>query len=57
MKQKTVSKKLWVAVKVQRGFICKAKVYESFGSARTIVRRWQSRLNPDYDEAAVIEAS
>jgi hypothetical protein len=57
MKPKKVHKKLWVAVKVERGMIRKAKVYKSFDSARTMVHRWQSRLNPDYDEAAVIEAT
>jgi hypothetical protein len=57
MKQKGIGKKLWVAIRVERGFICKAKIYESLAPARRAVRRWKSRLNPDYDEASVIEAS
>jgi len=55
MKQKRNHKKLWVAVKVERGFISKAKVYESFDAAQRTVRRWRSCLNPDYDEAEVLE--
>lgn len=47
---------LWVAVKVERGFITKAKVYKSLDAANKIVKRWQVRLNPDYDEAAVVKA-
>jgi transposase len=56
MKQKRNRKKLWVAVKVERGFISQAKVYESFDAAQRTVRKWRSRLNPDYDEADVLKA-
>lgn len=56
MKQKINLKKLWVAVKVERGFICKAKVFESANLAKRAERRWRSRLNPDYDETAVLKA-
>jgi len=56
MKHKSSLKKLWVAVKVERGFICKAKVFSSLNSAQKAERRWRSRLNPDYDETAVLKA-
>jgi hypothetical protein len=56
MKHKRKCKKLWVAVKVERGLISKAKVCESFFAAQRTVHRWRSCLNPDYDEAEVLEA-
>jgi len=49
-------KQVWVAVKVERGYICDARVYESAKSAKRTERRWRSRINPDYDETAVIES-
>jgi hypothetical protein len=56
MKHKNYRKQIWVAVKVERGYICDAKVYESFESAKRTEQRWQSRINPDYDETAVIKS-
>lgn len=56
MKYKNYRKQIWVAVKVERGFICDAKAYESFKSAKRMEQRWRSRINPDYDETAVIES-
>lgn len=49
-------KELWVAVKVERGFISEAKVFESEQAARQAERKWRARLNPDYDEAAVLKS-
>jgi hypothetical protein len=49
-------KQLWVAVKVERGYITKANIYDSSNAAKQIVQRWQACLNPDYDEAAVVES-
>ena len=57
MRQNSNHKQIWVAVKVERGFICDARVYESFRSAKQTERRWRSRINPDYDETAVIKSS
>ena len=48
--------KLWVAVKVERGFICAAKVFESEQAAQQTEQKWRARLNPDYDEAAVVKS-
>ena len=56
MKHKNYRKQIWVAVKVERGYICDAKAYESFKSAKRTEQRWRSRINPDYDETAVIES-
>jgi hypothetical protein len=56
MKQKRKLKKFWVAVKVERGFICKAKVFDSIDLARQTEHRWRSHINPDYDETAVLES-
>ena len=46
---------LWVAVKVERGFICAAKVFESLEKAEQVERKWRARFNPDYDEVAVVK--
>lgn len=45
-----------MAVKVKRGFISEAKVYESRNAAERTERRWRVRLNPDYDEAVVVRS-
>ena len=55
MKHQKTTKPLWVAVKVERGYICEAKIYESFDAAKRTEQRWRSRLNPDYDEAVVLK--
>lgn len=57
MKHKSNRKQIWVAVKVERGFISDARAYESFDSAKRAERRWQSSSNPDYDETAVIKSN
>ena len=54
--RKSDTKCLWVAIKVERGFISEAKIFESIGAARRTERAWRANLNPDYDEAAVVEA-
>ncbi|HEU0037698.1 MAG TPA: hypothetical protein VFR76_00330, partial [Verrucomicrobiae bacterium] len=47
---------VWVAVKVERGFVSEAKVFESLNAATRTERKWRARLNPDYDEAAVVSS-
>ena len=49
------SKRLWVAVKVVRGFVEQARIFETFDAAKRTERKWRVNLNPDYDEAAVVE--
>ena len=53
---RTAERKLWVAVRVERGFVSDAKVFESIDVARRVERRWRARSNPDYDETAVVES-
>ncbi len=55
MKTRKAQVPLWVAVKVERGYISQASLFGSLAQAQKTVRRWQARLNPDYDEAAVIK--
>lgn len=52
---KTARKRLWVAVKVERGFVGEARIFESIDAARRVERRWRAKCNPDYDETAVVE--
>jgi len=56
MKRKQTQVSLWVAVKVERGFISEARLFGTPGQAQRSVRGWQTHLNPDYDEAAVVRA-
>lgn len=57
MKQEAQSVRIvWVAVKVVRGYISDAKLFTSSASAYKTVRRWRKTLNPDYDEADVVES-
>jgi hypothetical protein len=46
-------RKLWVAVRIQRGFVSDVKAYDSEKSARRQERSWRGRLNADYDETCV----
>lgn len=57
MKKNHSSKKVWVTIKVERGFIDQAKVFESLAAARRTERSWRQRFNPDYDEIPVVESS
>jgi hypothetical protein len=44
---------IWVAVRVQRGFVAEVRAYEKELSARRKERVWRKQMNPDYDEASV----
>jgi hypothetical protein len=55
MKTRKTYEPLWVAVKVERGYLSRASLFDTRSQAQTTVRRWHKRLNPDYDEAAVIQ--
>jgi len=50
---KTVHKTMWVAVRVQRGFVSEVRAYADERSARRRERWWRQEMNPDYDETAV----
>lgn len=47
---------VWVAVKVERGFISEARVFKSLDTANHTAQEWRASLNPDYDDAAVLES-
>lgn len=51
---KGTARQLWVAVKVERGFVGEARVFESIAAARRIAKTWRAKCNPDYDEIAVV---
>lgn len=46
-------KTIWVAVRVQRGFVSDIRAYESERSARHQESSWRRQMNPDYDETCV----
>ena len=51
------SAQMWVAVRVQRGFVTEAKAYWNEASARCREQCWRSQMNPDYDETGVLPVS
>jgi hypothetical protein len=51
---KTTRKKLWIAVRSQRGLITDAEIHLTRKAAAARERLWKESLNRDYDETAVI---
>lgn len=51
----TAKHSLWIAVRVERGYITEAKAFESQSRARRIEAKWRAVANPDYDESAVLK--
>jgi hypothetical protein len=49
----TKKRKIWVAVRVQRGFISEVDAYTDEATARRRERYWRRQMNPDYDETTV----
>ncbi|MGI5869222.1 MAG: hypothetical protein ACOX9C_07255 [Kiritimatiellia bacterium] len=53
--------KIWVAVRIQRGFVTEIKAFRDPSVARRTVRGWRRRMNPDHDEtglsAVIVEPS
>ena len=49
----TVNQPVWVAVRVQRGFVTDMRAYRDEKSARRCERSWRHQMNPDYDETDV----
>lgn len=45
--------KIWVAVRVQRGFVTDVRAYRDQAAARRTERKWRQRMNPDYDETGL----
>ena len=46
--------KIWVAVRVERGFPVEAKGFLKKSSAIKMEKTWRIRMNPDYDETDVL---
>lgn len=51
--RKTANEDMWIAVRVQRGFVTEVQAYWDEASARRRERSWRSQMNPDYDETGV----
>jgi len=49
----TMNQRVWVAVRVQRGFISDIRAYCEEAPARRRERSWRREMNRDYDETAV----
>jgi hypothetical protein len=47
------NKKIWVAVRVQRGFVSDIRAYCDPVAARRTERSWRRRMNPDYDDTGL----
>ena len=45
---------VWVAVKVERGYVSEAKIYKTLGAANRTKLKWRSSINQDYDEVGVV---
>jgi hypothetical protein len=50
-----VEKPIWVAVKVERGFIVEVRGFLKESDAEKLKRKWRRTMNPDYDEAEVLQ--
>jgi hypothetical protein len=53
MTRKSKGKRIWVAVRVQRGFVSEIRAYVNERPARQQESSWRRQMNPDYDESAV----
>ena len=50
---KTTHKLIWIAVRVERGFVTEALPFLTKRAAERRESRWRAVANPDYDETAV----
>lgn len=48
-----MNQRIWVVVRVQRGFVSDIRAYRGEKSARGRERSWRRRMNPDYDEIGI----
>jgi hypothetical protein len=46
-------KRVWVAVRIQRGFVSDIRAFEEKEFAFRQERRWRRGMNPDYDETGI----
>jgi len=50
----SMNQRIWVAVRVQRGFVTAVRAYGSKHIARRQEQSWRRHMNPDYDETAIL---
>jgi hypothetical protein len=50
------SNAVWIAVRVQRGFVTSALAFTGKQAALACENRWRAVANPDYDESAVFRS-
>lgn len=48
---------LWIAVRVERGFVEEARLFASEKEAMRTAAKWRGAGNPDYDEVGVIRST
>ena len=52
---KARDQKIWVVVRVQRGFVSDIRAFRERELARRQERLWRRRMNRDYDETGISE--
>ena len=52
--KKTTRNKIWVAVRVERGFPVEVKAFSKKTNAERQELSWRKTMNPDYDETGVL---
>lgn len=50
---KAAGRRIWVAVRIQRGFVSDIRAFEDKEFALRLERSWRCEMNPDYDETGV----
>lgn len=54
---RTKDLKVWVAVRVERGFVSEVKAFQERKPALKQEKSWRRQMNPDYDETGVAKVS
>jgi len=58
MKNKTrFQHAVWVAVRVERGFVEEARLFATVKEAVKVAEEWRAASNPDYDEVGVVRST
>jgi hypothetical protein len=51
----STGERIWVAVRVERGFVSEIEAYRDEASARRREQSWRRQMNPDYDETGLCD--
>lgn len=51
---RNAEKKIWVAVRIQRGLVSDVRAFSYESAARQREALWRRKMNPDYDETAIL---